>query len=343
MKSMLRVAGAGFAVAVLLAMGPIPATAQEGQATVYGQIRLTANSVKTGSQSDTKELRDNASRLGLRGREDLGGGLSAMWGLEMGFGADTGSFADAAAPYRHGYVALKGPWGALALGRLDSANPTGSPLYSQVTAITSFAPNDAGATAIGTSMLNARNRTSNSIGYASPKIGSFDLRARGYLRGAGTAAEPEQAARSLDVGINHAEGPVIAGLGWAKDERAGGLSANEFDSKWQVGVLYDFGVVDAYVLGGRDHYRNTAATRADVDFAIAGVSTRAGPHKLVFNLLRRDVQASLTGVRRRQQIGYQYALSKRTELQAFADRDGVDSSKAGVAVRAVGAGIRHDF
>jgi hypothetical protein len=103
-------------------------------------------------------------------------------------------------------------------------------------------------------------------------------------------------------------------------------------------VLYDFGVVDAYVLGGRDHFRNAAATRADVDFSMVGISTSAGPHKGVFTVLRRDVQASLTGVRRRQQVGYQYALSKRTELQAFADRDGVDSSKAGVKVRAFGGG-----
>lgn len=343
MKSMLRFGGAGFVAGVLLSLGPVPATAQEGQANVYGQIRLTANSVKTGAQSDTKELRDNASRLGLRGREDLGGGLSAMFGLELGFGADTGSFADAAAPYRHSYVALKGPWGALALGRLDSANPTGSPLYSQVTAITSFAPNDAGATAIGTSMLNARNRTSNSIGYASPKMGSFDVRVRGYLRGAGTAAEPEQAARSMDVGLNHAEGPVVAGLGWARDQRSGGLAANEFDSKWQAGVLYDFGAVNVYVLGGRDHYIPTAATRAEVGFAMAGVSMNTGPHKVVFNWLRRDVQASPTGVRDRQQASYQRALSRRTELQAFFDRDGVDSSKPGVKVRAFGAGIRHDF
>ena len=337
MKRILRSAG--------LVAGALPALAlaQESRVDVYGQVRLTANSVKTGTQPDAKELRDNASRLGFRGREDLGGGLSAMFGLEMGFGADTGSFADAAIPYRHSYVALKSPWGAVALGRLDSANPTGSPLYSQVTAITSFAPNDAGATAIGTSMLNARNRTSNSVGYASPKIGSFDLRVRGYLRGAGTAAEPESAARSLDIGVNHAEGPLTAGVGWARDQRAGGLAANEFSSKWQAGVLYDFGSVDAYVLGGRDRYNATAATRADVDFAIAGISTSSGPHKLVFNLLRRDVQASPTGVRRRHQVGYQHALSRRTELQAFYDRDGVDSSRPGVAVRALGAGIRHDF
>lgn len=309
----------------------------------YGQIRLSVNSVKTGSGPENREMRDNASRLGFRGSEDLGDGWRAFFGLEMGLSANSGAFADATSVYRNSFAGLAGPWGALALGRLDSANPTGSPLYSQVTAITSFAPNDAGATAIGTSMLNARNRTSNSIGYMSPKFGAFDLRVRGYLRGAGTAAEPQTAAKSLDVGINYAEGPLKAGVGWAKDRRNGGLAANEFDTKWQAGVRYDFGAIGVYALGGRDRYNGAATMRSDVDYAIVGVSATAGPHKAVFNVLQREVQASPGGERKRQQLGYQYALSKRTELQAFFDHDGIDSSRSGVKVRAIGAGIRHDF
>jgi predicted porin len=311
--------------------------------TVYGQVRLTANHVKTGSASGLEELRDNASRLGFRGVEDLGDGLTALFGLEMGLNADTGTQADANALYRHSYAALRGALGTVAMGRLDSGNPTGSPLYSQVTALTHFAPNDAGATAIGTSMLNARNRTSNSIGYISPRAGGFDLRVRGYLRGAGTAAEPEQAARSLDVGLNYAAGAVKAVLGWAKDERSGGLANNEFDDKWQAGVNFNFGGFEVYALGGRDRYRNTAATRRTVDYGIVGTAVRQGLHKVVLNVLRRDVQNAPTGVRDRWQIGYQYALSKRTELQAFHDNDGIDSSRTNVRVRAVGVGIRHDF
>jgi hypothetical protein len=38
-----------------------------------------------------------------------------------------------------------------------------------------------------------------------------------------------------------------------------------------------------------------------------------------------------------------YAMSKRSQLQAFIDNDGIDSSKPNVRVRAIGAGIRHDF
>lgn len=112
--------------------------------------------------------------------EDLGGGLQALFGLEMGLNVDTGTPTSPA--FRNSYVALRGGWGTVALGRLDSANPTGSPLYSQIIALTHFAPNDAGATATSTAMQNARNRTSNSIGYASPNWSGASVRARYYPR-----------------------------------------------------------------------------------------------------------------------------------------------------------------
>jgi hypothetical protein len=101
--------------------------------------------------------------------------------------------------------------------------------------------------------------------------------------------------------------------------------------------------VSPYVLLGRDRYRNTASTRRDVKYAIAGAEYRLGQHSLVLNLLQRDVLASKTGERKRVQAAWMYALSKRTELQAFVDNDGIDSSKTGVRVRAIGAGIKHVF
>jgi len=325
----------------LLAAAAAAPQALAQTAQVYGQVRLTVNSIDGGSAGDRKELRDNASRLGFRGTEDLGGGLSAAFGLEMGVEADTG--ASTVPAFRNSYVALKGAFGTAALGRLDSANPTGSPLYSQVTAITSFAPNDAGATAIGTSILNARNRTSNSIGYASPAWGGFNVRARYYLRGAPATPDAENGAKSLDLGLNYAAGPLRAGVGFARDSRPGGLANNELDHKWQAGLRYGFGAIEPYALVGRDSYKNTATSRRDVDYWIVGAKYSQNPHAVILNLMKRDVQTSLTGERKRWQLGYAYALSKRTELQAFIDRDGVDSSRSNVAIRAIGAGIRHDF
>ncbi len=309
---------------------------------VYGRLATTVNQIETGSTRTLRELRDNASRLGFRGTENLGGGMQALFGLEMGLSVDTGSATDPF--YRNSYVALRGGWGTVALGRLDSANPTGSPLYSQIIALTSFAPNDAGATATSASMQNARNRTSNSIGYASPTFSGASVRARYYLRGAGTAAEAEDAARSFDLGLNYQSGKLKAALGFATDSRRGGLANNEFDDKWQAGLNYQIlPAMDVYLLGGVDRYKNTATRRRDVQYAILGTSYTQGAHKVVFNLMQRDVQSSLTGERNRQQLSYQYFLSKRTDLQAFYDNDGIDSSRSNVRVRAIGMGIRHNF
>jgi predicted porin len=310
--------------------------------TIYGRLALTVNQIETGNSAKLSELRDNASRLGFRGVEDLGGGLQASFGLEMGFSADTGLLTNP--NYRNSYVALRGGWGTVALGRLDSANPTGSPLYSQIIALTHFAPNDAGATATSTSMQNARNRTSNSIGYASPSWSGVSMRARYYLRGAGTAAEAEDALRSLDLGLDYAKGNLKLAAGYAKDSRRGGLAANEFDDKWQAGVNYKLmPAMDVYMLGGVDRFNNTASRRRDVQYALVGTSYTQGPHKLVFNLMERAVQTSLSGERKRVQLSYQYFLSRRTDLQAFFDNDGLDSSRSNVRVRAIGMGIRHNF
>jgi predicted porin len=304
-------------------------------------VRLTANQVRSGNGATVLELRDNASRAGLRGTEDIGGGLQALYGVEAGLNADDGTLTSPA--LRNAYVGLGGGWGKLALGRLDSANPTGSPLYSQAVAIVSFAANDAGATAIGTSILNARNRTSNAVGYLSPEWGGVSIAGRYYLRGAGTSAETEDAARSIDLGLNYGNGPLKLAFGYGKDSRMGGLKAKEFDWKWQAGARYSLGLVEPYVLLGADHFVPTATTRGSVGFALVGAALRLDPHTVVLNVMERQVQASLNGTRKREQLAYLYRLSKRTELQAFIDNDDTDSSKSGVTIRAIGLGMRHDF
>jgi predicted porin len=306
---------------------------------VYGRMVMSANQVQTGTTNKVNELRDNASRLGFRGTEDLGGGMAALYGLEMGISADSGVSTSPA--FRNSYVGLRGGWGTIAMGRLDSANPTGSPIYSQITSLSHFAPNDAGATASSTSMQNARNRTSNSIGYASPKMGDFIFRARVYLNGT-TAVE--DAAKGSDFGLDYQSGAIKAAIGYSKDTRVGGLINNDFNEKWQLGVNYKIDKDwDVYAIGGIDTYKNTSTTRKEVNYTQVGSSYTMGKHKFVLNTFQRDVQASLTGVRKKNQLSYQYYLSKNTDLQAFIDKDSVDSSKTNVQVRAIGLGIRHNF
>lgn len=329
----------------LLAMACLSLTSIQSQAqnvTIYGRAVMSVNQVETGNANKVNELRDNASRLGFRGVEDLGGGMAAVFGLEMGINADAGTTTSPV--FRNSYVGLRGNWGTMALGRLDSANPTGSPIYSQITSLSQFAPNDAGATASSTTMQNARNRTSNSIGYASPKLGPVTVRARMYLRGADTATEPEDAAKSTDLGLEYQSGPLKAAIAFGKDSRRGGLKTNEFNDKLQLGINYQLQKNwEVYLLGGLDTYKNTSTSREDVEYTLLGTSYTMGPHKLVLNMMQRDVQTSLTGVRKKNQLSYQYFLTKNTDLQAFIDNDTVDSSRSNVKVRAIGMGVRHNF
>lgn len=58
------------------------------------------------------------SRLGIRGSEDLGGGLKAVFTLEQGFGVDAGTLNQGGRAWgRQAYVGLSGDWGSLTLGR----------------------------------------------------------------------------------------------------------------------------------------------------------------------------------------------------------------------------------
>jgi predicted porin len=58
------------------------------------------------------------SRVGMRGREDLGGGLGAIFTLEMGLAPDTGASGQGGRLFgRQALVGLSGNWGALTLGR----------------------------------------------------------------------------------------------------------------------------------------------------------------------------------------------------------------------------------
>jgi predicted porin len=75
-------------------------------------------------------MQNNASRIGFRGTEDLGGGLKAGFVLEHGFNINNGTQSQSAIWARQSEVNLGGNWGMVRLGNLGAgfqkANPTDS-------------------------------------------------------------------------------------------------------------------------------------------------------------------------------------------------------------------------
>lgn len=312
---------------------------------IYGRVDPSMDSVN-GNGGNTMKMVDNASRFGVNGREALGGGMTALFGLEAGFSADTGQAVDPL--FRNAYVGLRGGFGVLALGRLDSAQESGSPLYSQVTRNVTFVAHDAGATAIGTRWLNARNRTSNAVGYMSPVFSGFSVRARYHQSdpsdGAAKVAQ-EGDVKATDVGLNYESKTLSAGIGYGRNRRSGAPLENEFGQKWQLVGSYDFGVAKVSALYGRDRYNATATSRAAVDYWLLGFALPfgAGRHQVVANYMKRDTQSDILGKGSNFQAGYIYHASKRTKLYASYDREQLNASKAGNLSNTISSGIQHRF
>src|SRR6185369_6687126 len=123
------------AVAGVLA-APLAAQAQTANVTLYGRLNLTMEAV-SGSAVDPNlpatasaqnrtiyRVNSNSSRLGVRGSEALGGGLSAIFQIESSIQADSNSGNLGG---RETFVGFQGPWGTFKMGQflmpLDDMHP----------------------------------------------------------------------------------------------------------------------------------------------------------------------------------------------------------------------------
>ena len=333
------------AILVCCALLPIAAGAQEN-VTIYGRIDLGLDwTAPNKGRNSGYAVRDNASRFGFKGSENLGHGLRALFGVEYGFSAD----ASEPLSTRNSYVGMAGDFGAVALGRLDSANPTKSPIYSLVTSNVSFVIHDAGAPAIGTKVLNARNRTSNSIGYMTPTFSGFTLMTRYYYNGSDIEVpktgpiKNEGDIRQFDAGLDYRNGPLGLGVAYASDRKTGGLLANDFDEKVMGVGSYDFGLLRLSLLYGQDRYVETSKTRKNVDYWLVGAMLPMGSGKFMANYMERDVQKDRHGVLTKLQFGYGHQLSKRTMLYALLDREDPNTNVHGNNIKTLSLGMQHNF
>jgi len=122
------------------------AFAQSSNVTLYGRINTAIESNQTGKAGSEVQMRSYSSRLGVRGTEDLGGGLSGVFGIETQLNSDNGANG-LATNLRNAYIGVDSKtMGRVTLGRLDAAVGLGSaPLYQQVTSVIDLVGYDTGA------------------------------------------------------------------------------------------------------------------------------------------------------------------------------------------------------
>src|SRR6185312_4117580 len=111
-----------------LALASVPALSHaQSSVTLYGILDAGITYASNTGGSHVVKFDDGiayGNRWGLKGTEDLGGGLSAIFALESGFKLGTGRLTFGGSQFgRQAYVGLSNPWGTLSFGnQLDMTN-----------------------------------------------------------------------------------------------------------------------------------------------------------------------------------------------------------------------------
>lgn len=293
-----------------------------------------------------------ASRWGLRGVEDLGGGLVAKFNLEQGISIDSGTVTNVSASAlgfnRYAFVSLGGPFGEVRLGRMltayDALRGSNNQLYDssgfastgQVWSAGSTAGN--GQKAVTGSDYLARGN--NTILYKTPKWGSF---LASVSVSAGEGATTDTSGPRLVTGhAEYASGPVRVGYAFQTERYTTG--SNKFNMVAGSYMLGTVRLVGNYQLQSDERVAAGQKSKEyqvglDVPFGLATVAlgyanavTRNGAGLKIVDASGLSAMAT-------------YDLSKRTRLYTAYRKLSVDRAGGSLAFGQTryGVGVTHVF
>lgn len=333
--------------------------------TLFGRLDVGVEyATDRGANGDATTIMRNGGILpsiwGMRGSEDLGGGLKAVFNLESDFAADTGGqrFTGALNPFgRQANVGVSAGWGTVLLGRQYSpaliaelgVEPRG---YKEShSGLLTFALGQAPAGNTGIEATPSRNNflgifTGNMISY-SGSFGPVSVGA-GYGLGEGLGG----AGRTVSLGASFA-GPITVAGSYQQIEGA----ADAETTRFAVGVAVPFGMMTGKIHFHRSTEDNLAGAEVrETDNLGVGVDIRWNAQNTATIAYYYGKDDGVTdGKTKSLVLSNDYALSKRTTLYAqfvYADV-GANASGAtqispgdviaGEKGQIFGVGVKHDF
>src|SRR5471030_1170590 len=349
-------------IAVLGAMSS--AALAQSNVTIYGLLDAAVVSERGGAAGSVTKLTGgvaSASRLGFKGNEDLGGGLSALFVLEEGVLIDTGAQDSTGQAFnRQSYVGLSSKTaGTITLGRQYTM------LYNAIQQVGDpFGAGYAGTAKNLFPVAGAEIRGSN--GFSGDAMYAL-----------GEQAGNNTAGRQFGLGLNYANGPLNTRLVYnnknSDTTTNTTLATPTLASSHDIGrnVLfaanYDFSVAKGYFMFGSDKgfnsaplYNATAKPFGTVfnpslnsNDLLIGTTVPVGPSGTIMaSYIRKNDKTSFNQDADQYGIGYSYALSKRTSTYvAYAkikNKNGAgytvgNNTEAGTGDKAFNIGMKHTF
>ena len=335
------------AVAGMLA-APLAAQAQTANVTLYGRLNLDMEVVNAkqdnpaagNPKSNLFFIKSNSSRLGVRGSEALGGGLSAVFQIESSVSAANSGGQLAT---RETFVGLQGGWGTVKLGYFLTPYDDIHPIFGNVPTL--------GTSILGTQALWSNtgwtgnyqyggafdDRAANSIRWDSPNWRGFTTSTQigSAVAGADSTNTPTtlgaQRRHAYMVSVNglYSNGPFQGGLAYEfhngfRDSLA--TNPKLQDQAFSAAAAWNFGVVKVGGVFERLKYDIATGGTVQRNFWGGSVTWNLGPGQLyaMFGQAQNGTGSALDGsqvgaVRKgsntgaqEYEVSYTYALSKRT-------------------------------
>ena len=355
--------------------------------TLYGTLNVDFESAQatgaTGSGANAgnrNRVSSNSTNIGIRGTEDLGGGLKAFFQVENTAPIDTGGGTFGS---RNTAVGLSGGAGTVLLGNWDtpykSSTGDADVLYNtgfaNVVNVTSGNATPTGT--VGTVRNGFDRRSNNSIQYWSPTINGFSGRAA-YSANEGRSASNaaiQQSPSLTSFSGSYTSGPLYLAVAQETHRQfANTATANTNDNGVKFVGTFTFGPTKFGFIAEQLKFNgNLAATGLPKSFTFT-TSSQAKLNAYYFSVRHSIGKHTLraaygfdTGVRLNADptsglrakmgvLGYSYTFSKRTDFYAVYSKikNAVNSRNdyainpvGGIANGAdpigVGAGFRHTF
>ncbi|RFP19557.1 MULTISPECIES: porin [unclassified Duganella] len=308
--------------------------AAQSAVSLYGVVDLAIVADRDSGKSTTavNSGQQTASRFGIKGDEDLGGGMRASFVVESQIEADTGNPSFAGRTFgSQSWVGLSGNFGSIKLGRMFT------PYFG---AIATNDPFDAKGPGESTRVFQDSGvRMDNTVKYSLPDLQGFyaDL-----AYGAGEVAGNAAANRQVSADAGYAAGPLNVELAYHDTNDALGVRAAR---STLVAGNYDFGPLRGWMVLARS--RN--ATTLDTRDTLVGVSIPFSRSLIAADVVHKTDRIIRNANATQLALGYYYTLSKRTNLYVVSSnlRNGSAASYQaalpGGTRRLVSAGMRHQF
>lgn len=355
------------ALAVLAAAG---AASAQSSVTLFGGLDAMVGSYRADGASVTKMNTSGlySSRFGVRGVEDLGGGLKAEFHLEAGINPDSGTGqgttlnnqASAAGTgnagltfNRRSTVALAGGFGEVRLGRdftpgfraLTEFDPFGTLGVAQAstTSLLGTAPQT------GVRASNGIAYLFNDGGFGAIKPGVYGQVQYRLGENASNVGATKNDGTGFGIRVGYAQGPLNVSL--ALDQSKLAAAAEKYTQN-NIAASYDLGVAK---LMAQYDVNNSGVANTKVKNFLIGAQIPVGAGYIPVSYSAAKVDNAAGSKAAQFGIGYVYNLSKRTSvytsLAALSNKNGSNltvsgSGLAGVANKNSSGfefGVKHSF